>query len=84
MRNVKSAIGESRTPWMSGWNTATFVLYHRLMYGTSRAIAVCACAVQRPPLLVVGRRRRLLDQAIDVGVADSARGSSPLGGTCAE
>ena len=30
LRNVKSAMGERRTPVISGWNTATFVLYHRL------------------------------------------------------
>src|SRR5688572_30551910 len=42
LRNVKSAIGESLTPWMSAWNTATFVLYQRPMYGTSSAMICCA------------------------------------------
>ena len=61
-------MGESRTPWMPGWNTATFVLYHRRTIGTSRAIARLRLPVQHAALLVVGHRRRLVDQAIDVGV----------------
>ena len=35
-------MGDKRTPCMSGWNTATLVLYQRLIYGTSAAMSCCA------------------------------------------
>ena len=54
---------------MPGWNTATLVLYQRLMNGTSRAIAAGPRRTTPRRSVVVGRRRRLVDQPIDLGVA---------------